>query len=71
MFIKENWFKICLLLCVIILVGIIADNFSRARKANILMFCTKQYDDKAALSSPNTYFGYPDQCLNKINDLVN
>lgn len=70
MFIKNNWFKICLIILAIILIGIIYSSFSLNRKANIVMFCTKQYDDRATLSSSNTYFGYPDQCLNKINNLI-
>lgn len=44
--------------------------FQRNKNADILMFCTKQYDDHATLDAPNTYFGDPEQCLNRIKELI-
>ena len=70
MYIKENWFKICLLILILILFNVINTSISRGQDAKIVMFCTKQYDDKATLTSPNTYFGNPEQCLNTIKNLI-
>ena len=69
-FIKENWFKIALLILLIVLVNIISITLSQNRKANILMFCVTQYDKNAVGSSPNTWFGFPDNCLAKFNSQI-
>lgn len=70
-FIKEGWFKIGLLILGVVFAYIISTALSRNREANILMFCTKQYDDHATLTSANTYFGSPDECLNNIKKRIN
>lgn len=53
------------------LVSAISINLSRDRDANILIFCTKEYDTHATLMSSNTFYGDPNQCLNKMRTLVN
>ena len=67
---QQNYFKIGVLILVVVFIYIINLNFSRNREANILMFCTKQYDDKATLVSANTYFGNPQTCLNGMVTLI-
>ena len=69
-FIKENWFKIGLLILFIILVNIISINLSQNRKANILMFCVAQYDKNVSGAAPNTWFGFPDNCLGRFNTQI-
>lgn len=66
----KNWFKVGILILTAILIYIVATNLSQNRKADILMFCVKQYDDRATGVSPNTWFGLPDTCLGRFNTLI-
>lgn len=66
----KNWFQICLILLGIVFIYIVQTNLTINRRANILIFCTKQYDDRSVLNSPNTYFGFPNECLNEIIKLT-
>lgn len=66
----KNWFKIGILILVVILIYIVSINLSQNRKADILKFCVKQYDDNAVGVSANTWFDDPNNCLGRFNELI-
>lgn len=67
---EYNTYKFVLLIVLLIGGYFIQSNIAADRKATILMFCTKQYDDHATSQGPNTYFGAPRECLSNIESAL-
>lgn len=67
---QEYTYKFGLLIVLLIVGYFIQSNLAAERKANILMFCTKQYDDHATSDGSHTYFGAPRDCLSNIESAL-
>lgn len=61
--------RIVLAIFALVVVSIITVwyNWSMDRSAQLLVFCTQEYDAHATLDAANTYFGDPIQCLNQMS----
>ena len=68
---REIWFKIALLVLLVVAGYFVREESARNRAVEILTFCTKESDEYASQGGfGNTFFGTPDDCFVRMENLT-